>query len=94
MENGKSVLELIHLEWRTYPLEVQLEKGQKTGDRCRLQLIYKKAISNIHKKVANRRSANQPFKLLIITVNSFFFQISKYLGYNIALRAIRIRVNQ
>ena len=54
------MLELAHLEWGTNPCEKELEKGQKTGDRCGLQILYTKTFSYICKKVANRRSANQP----------------------------------
>ena len=60
MKNGQSMLELAHLEWRANSCEIELEKGQKTGDRCGLQFSYTKAIYYICKKVANRRSANQP----------------------------------
>ena len=58
MKNGKSVLKLAHLEWGTNPLEIELEKGQNTGNRCGLQLTHTRTISYICKKVANRRSAN------------------------------------
>ena len=94
MKNGQSMLKLAHLEWGTKPREIELEKKQKTGDRCELQIPYTKTISYICKKVANRRSANQPLKLLIITTNAFLFQIGKYLGYNIALHTFRSRVYQ